>query len=142
MKKLQTGFLLSFIIIALFFTSCKKSGESVAPGSQKYSDAKGTYLTTNSVSWYLTKEGSGGTVHVKFAGITNADRITITTYGDGLDSEIPVTLTGSGQFTEDLPVSFSATSRATSAFQESVVLKVYKGSDILSVTLNSGNLQY
>jgi len=142
MKKLQTGFILPAVIIVLFISSCKKGSEGVAPGSQKYSDAKGTYVTTNSLSWYLTKEGNGGTVHVKFTGVTNADRITITTYGDGLDSEIPITLIGNSQFNEDIPVSFSAASRSTSAFQESTVLKAYKGSDVLSVTLNSGNLQY
>jgi hypothetical protein len=142
MKKLQTSFIVSAVVIALFFTSCKKSNEGVSPGSQKYSDAKGTDITTDAVKWYLTTEGNGGTVHIKFSGTTNADKITITTNGDGLSSDIPITITSSGQFTEDIPVSFSAAARATAPFQESTVLKAYKERDILSVTLNSGNLQY
>jgi hypothetical protein len=142
MKKLQTSFILSAVVIALFFTSCKKSNEGVSPGSQKHSDAKGTYITTDAVKWYLTREGSGGTVHIKLSGATNADKITITTNGDGLNSDIPISITSNGQFAEDIPVSFSAGSRATAPFQESTVLTAYKGSDTLVVTLNSGSLQY
>jgi hypothetical protein len=142
MKKLQTFLRLSIVIIALFLNSCKKNTDAINPGSQRYSDANGTYLTTNTVTWYLTTEGSGGTVHVKLSGVTNADKITITTHGDGLNSDIPIALTSNGQFTEDIAVSFSAASRSIAPFQESTVLKAYKGSDVLSVTLNSGNLQY
>jgi len=142
MKKLQTILILPAVVATLFLNSCKKEVPAVNPGAQKYSDVRGTYITTNAVTWYLTTEGSGGTVHVKLAGVTNAEKITVTTYGDGLNSEIPMTMSGDGSFTEDIPVSFSATSRATGPFQESTVLKAYKGSDVFSVTLNSGNLQY
>jgi len=137
----QTNFKILILLIAFTFSACSKKNDPTING-KKYADARGTYVTVSNADWYLTTQGSGGTVNLKVSGATNADKITITTYGDGLNSDINMSMGSNGQFTQDIPVSFSATSRSTSTFQQSTTLKAYRGTDILVVTLNSGNLSY
>jgi hypothetical protein len=133
--------LINFSVMALLaLTSCKKD-DHLDPGTNKHSDAKGTYLN-ESTTWYLTREGSGGTVHVKFSGKTNADSVKIVTAGDGLASEVKITLSSMKTFSEDVPVSFSHGAVQTGTFTSSATLKAYKEGDILIVTLKSGSLSY
>ena len=131
------------LVVLLFgvsFAACKKNDPVVA--GKKYSDAKGTYIAIDSARWYLTKEGSGGEVHFKAFGTTNADKLVITTSGDGLQTDINIPI-GTGQyFGQDVVMSFSVTARQTDNFQENAVLTAYKGSDTLKAVLPSGNLHY
>jgi hypothetical protein len=131
------------LVVLLFgvsFSACKKSDPVVA--GKKYSDAKGTYIAIDSARWYLIKEGSGGEVHFKASGTTNANKLTITTSGDGLLTDINIPVGTDQRFSQDVVMSFSVTARQTDNFQESAVLTAYKGSDTLKVVLPSGNLHY
>jgi len=131
-----------FIITGLLlaFAGCKKSNDLSANG-QIYTDAKGTKVIVNTANWYLTRQGNGGTVNLKLSGTTNADRITITTYGDGLASDYGVKITG-GQFNADAGISFSVTAVPAGTFQSSTTLKAFRGTDTLVTKLNSGDLHY
>jgi hypothetical protein len=141
MKLRQSYFKILILLIAFTFSACSKKDAPAISGT-KYTDARGTYVTVSNADWYLTTQGSGGMVNLKVSGATNADKITVTTYGDGLYSDINMSVGSNGQFTQDVTISFSATSRSTSTFQQSTTLKAYRGTDTLVVTLKSGNLSY
>jgi hypothetical protein len=127
--------------LLLFATACKKDNIPDVAGD-KYSDDKGTYVILSNAKWYLTKENQGGRVNLQLSGVTNADRMVMTTYGDGLNSENSLVISADKQFSNDMVISFSVSSRQTDAFETSVTLKVYKGNDILKVPLKSGPLKY
>ena len=138
MKELKTNFKLTILLAVLLFTACKKND---AVAAKTYSDASGTYVVLSTPDWYLTRQGNGCTVNLKLAGGTNADRVTITTAGDGLQEDYNIGMQNS-QFNEAVGISFSATAVPSGTFQESTTLKAYKGNDILVVTLASGDLHY
>lgn len=128
------------LLISLFFAACKKNDPVIT--GKKYNDAKGTYIAIDSTRWYLTTLGNGGEVHVKISGSTNADKLVITTYGDGVNMDNNITIGSNRQFIEDTGMSFSVTARQTDTFQENARLTAYKGTDTLKITLASGNLHY
>lgn len=134
--------LLNLLAIALITvaSSCKKDDNAPA-GTTKHTDASGTYLNEKN-SFYLTREGSGGTVHIKFSGNTNADSVKYQTSGDGLISDVKIDLGSGKAFDVDTPISFTATSVPGGTFTSALTLKAYKGKDVLTVTLQSGNLSY
>jgi len=109
---------------------------------KKYSDARGTYIAIDSSRWYLIKLGSGGEVHFKASGTTNADKLVITTSGDGLMTDVNIPVGTDQRFSKDAVMTFSVTARQTDNFQENAVLTAYKGNDTLKVVLPSGNLHY
>jgi len=129
------------ILFAILFSACGKNNDP-APAGKVYNDAKGTSIIVSSVSWYLITQGNGGEVHIKIAGTTNAGRLVLTTYGDGLQTDINIDIDNNHRFSEDAVMSFSATSRQTDTFQENALVTAYKGSDTLKATLPSGNLHY
>lgn len=129
------------LLIAILFAACTKNNDP-APAGKIYNDAKGTYVAVSNASWYLTTQGNGGEVHLKVAGTTNADKLLITAYGDGVQTGVNIAIGANHQFTEDVVMSFSATSRQTGAFRENAILTAYKESDTLKATLASGDLHY
>src|SRR5665213_962149 len=128
------------LLFGLSFAACKKS-DMVVTG-KKYSDARGTYIAIDSSRWYLIKLGSGGEVHFKASGTTNADKLVITTSGDGLMTDVNIPVGTDQRFSKDAVMTFSVTARQTDNFQENSVLTAYKGNDTLKVVLPSGNLHY
>jgi len=133
-----------FISLFLLFISCSKSTDT----SVVYANAKGNIsITFTSDAWTAAKTSAGiGTVNLKIAGSTNGERVTITTYGDlsdGLISDDIVKLDSKLNFNESVLISTKSTEVSTTvAFKASTDIKVYRGDDVLIVTLKSGNLTY
>jgi hypothetical protein len=129
------------------FTACSKDEDSLNPkdypNSQVYNSAKETTLIVTSAEWYLTKASNGGgDVHLKITGVTNGDRLTIENYGDGLKDDVDVELDSNKNFNKEIIISFFATSLPTGEFEKSTSIKVYRGSDVLTVDLKSGKLKF
>ena len=128
---------LTFICACLLLiTSCKKN--NTLPG-QSYHGAGGSYVNFSSIKWYITNDSGSTTLNLNIAGDTNADKLTMTTSGDGLISEVTILLK-SGKFTQDTPVTFTHTVAIT--MQASTQVTVYKGSDKLVVPLESGVVNF
>lgn len=112
-----------------------------------YKNSKGTLITITNSLWYTTTTNSNsfGLVNLAITGSTNADRITVLTSGDGVLSEQNILLKTDKSFKSDtVVISFSHFSGTlpTTVFEKSTVIRAYKGSDTLSVILNSGKLKY
>lgn len=133
--------------ILFAFTACSKDEDSLNPkdypNSQVYTSDKGTTLIVTGAEWYLTKTNNGsGDVHLKVAGVTNGDRLTIQTHGDGLISDDNLELDSNKSFNKEVIIGFFATSLPAGEFENSTTIKVYRGSDVLTVDLKSGKLKF
>jgi hypothetical protein len=118
-----------FILFLFVLTSCTKNEDPI--------------LNITSSEWRLERLYiTGGLVQLKIAGSTNADKVTINTYGDGLLSERDIELDSKKQFNADITISFSVTSVRSEEFVVSTVVKAYKKNEILQVTLTSDKLKY
>jgi hypothetical protein len=120
--------LVYFTFLFLAFAACKKNDDPT--------------LNVTRAEWYLERMNSGGAVHLILEGTTTADGMTIRTYGDGVVFDKDVLLDSKGHFSEDVVISFSVTSVPTEEFVQSTDLKLYKQSNMITVTLTSGKLKY
>jgi len=146
--------LVSCIILAFASCStCNSTDLSVAftrnenDSVRIYKDSKGTIITITNSLWFTTTTNSKsfGLVNLAITGSSNADRVTVLTSGDGVLSEQDILLETDKSFKPDtVGISFSHFSGAPPAteFERSTVIKAYKGSDTLTVTLKSGKLKY
>jgi hypothetical protein len=115
---------------------------ALASCSKKENNSPATLSITNS-QWYLTRTNyGGGMVNLKIVGSTNGDKVTIRTYGDGVRSDENVELDSKKRFNKDIVISFTATSVPSGEFEVSTKIMAYKGTDTLTVPLNSGILKY
>ena len=84
------------VIVFLFFSGCSYESPVVA-------------LTH--IEWYTTTEKIDGLtfgfIHLSISGVTNGDKITVMTYGDGVILEYEVTLDENNQFNEDVVIAFT-----------------------------------
>lgn len=134
--------------ILFAFTACSKDEDSQDPtidypNSKVYTSANGTMLVLHSAEWYLTKTSNGGgNVCLKIAGLTNADKVTIENYGDGVIDNVDVELDSKKSFTKDTVICFFATTLPSGEFEKSTTIKVSRGSDVLTVDLKSGKLKF
>jgi hypothetical protein len=119
-----------FLILALIvFASCTKKEEPV--------------LNITDTEWYLDRNIlGGGSVHLIIEGYANADKVTVRTSGDGVISDVNVEMDSEKYFSKNVVISFTATGVPEGEFEVSTVVKAYKGSNVLSVPLSSGKLQY
>lgn len=125
----------------LVFSSCSKDDESGVK-NKMYSDANGTFLNVSTQSqWSVVKTTSGGSVHYNFIGTTNADKVTVTPNTTGVEEAQTVTLASDKSFSQDFTLS-SFNGNQSGQVNQSITLNAYKGSDILTVNLNSGSLSY
>jgi hypothetical protein len=117
-----------FTFLFLALASCKKNDDPT--------------LFLRRAEWYLERISSGGTVHLILEGTTTADGMTVRTYGDGVVFDMDVPLDSKGHFSDDVIISFSVTSVPAEEFVLSTDLKIYKKSNVITVTLTSGKLKY
>jgi|GEM_PF-2312338 hypothetical protein len=138
------GKLLSVASIALLFASCSKNDEAGVK-FKNYSDANGTYVNLSTQSqWSVVKTNSGGTIHYNFIGTTNADRVTITpnnTATTTVEDAQAVTLGTDKSFSQDFTIS-SFTGSPSGQVNQNLIINAYRGNDILTVNVNSGQLNY
>ena len=115
-------------LLSLAFSSCTKNDDPTLELSRE--------------EWYLERLNTGGAVHLVIEGTTNADKITVKTFGDGLISDHEIDIKLSNHFEEDIVISFSVSSVPTSEFELSTDLKIYKKTNMITVTLTSDKLKY
>jgi hypothetical protein len=120
--------LVYFTFLFLALASCKKKDDPT--------------LNVTRAEWYLERMNSGGTVHLILEGTTTANGMTVRTYGDGVVFDKDVLLDSKGHFSDDVVISFSVTSVPAEEFVLSTDLKIYKQSNMITVTLTSGKLKY
>ena len=128
------------ISILMILQSCKKSNEQ--PAAQTYTSTKGTTLTLQKADWYTKRNNNGGVVYLKLIGYSNAEKITVRTIGDGLITDYPLDLDANKYFNQDVAISFTESGVQSGKFSESTKLTAYRGTDTLTVTLNSGASVY
>ena len=110
------------------FTSCKKVDDAT--------------LSITTSQWYLTRDIYGdGFVNLKVLGSTNGDKVMILTSGDGVLYWERVDLDSKKNFNTDIGIGFFH-EVPTAEFEMSTRVMAIKGSDTLSVPLNSGKLKY
>ena len=133
--------------VALLLMSCEKDDN--INSAQVFNNTKGTTLSITNSKWYTTKTGNKGNtfgaVNLSIAGSTNADKIEIVTYGDGLIGEQTLTLDSEKNFKKDtIVISFLhfSDSIPTTEFESTTKIYAYKGLDTLIVNLKSCKLHY
>jgi hypothetical protein len=132
--------------LSIVFAACTKD-ESISHTKNKNNTESTTLNLTNS-NWFTTNETHSakvfGYVYLSISGTTNADKVTIETYGDGDRSDFELILDSKKNFRNDsICISFTVSSNLPSyEFECSTVLKAIKGSDTSVVKLNSGKLKY
>jgi hypothetical protein len=117
-----------FIFLFLALASCTKNDDP-------------DLMVTRS-EWYLERINNGGAVHLVIEGTTTAEKVTVKTYGDGSITDKNIELDSKNHFSDDVVISFSVTAVPTEEFTVSTDLKIYKKTDMITVTLTSGKLKY
>ncbi len=138
------------VLIGLtILTSCSKEAENKTESitncqveDSTYSNSNNTYIHLAPQEWYLSKHNSFLSVKAFISGSTNADSITIRTYGDGLIMDTEIELNPEKEFGKDITVSFTSAPVTGKEFTPSTKLVVYKDSDTLHVKLKGCTLLY
>jgi len=142
--KVNLKYSIPFVLFAsLFFAACKQEN-GLPPGNSiagtKYSDTSGTFVAITSISWTIAALADGNTVFLNIAGNTNADEVTVRAGNSLVDYPISsqnqylFNVNGLGISIGEYPASM--------IFQQSTILKAYRGTDTLKVTLTSGNVEF
>lgn len=142
---------LSFILV---FASCKKDDTTeptnvVTDSTMFYTDAQGTFVRLTNAKWFTVRNGSFykgfSFVNLSIAGSTNADKVSIETYGDGAGGDLYLVIDSNKNFKKDsIIISYIHYNDTlpTYEFERYTRLKAIKGTDTLRATLYSGKLKY
>ena len=102
-------------------------------------------LSLSYVEWYTTTEEIGnltfGYVYLSLSGFTTGDKVTVTTYGDGIIDESELDLDQDKKFSQDIVIKFTHEADNTPR-KYSTVLTAYKGSNTTKISLESEELTY
>ena len=115
-------------LLLLAFTSCTKNDDPA--------------LRLTREEWYTVRMDYGGSVHLIIEGTTNADRVTVTTYGDGLISDHEIDIKWNNHFKADVGISFIVSKVLPGEFVSSTELKIHKKTNMITMTLTSDKLNY
>jgi len=105
----------------------------------------GPIISLSNVEWYTTTEVMGeltfGHVHLELSGSTTGDKVTVTTYGDGIISEFELDLDQDKTFSQDIIIKF--THEADDIPRKySTVITAYNGDSTTTLNLESAELTY
>lgn len=121
-----------FIIIS-FVLSCSSCSDNTP------------ILTLNHIDWYTTTEKINdltfGYVHLSISGVTNGDKVTVVTYGDGVISEQELDLDQENKFNQDIIIKFTHTADNVPTIYNTVIT-AYKGNNSTKINLESEELAY
>jgi len=127
MKKV---FILITVLFLIFFTGC-------------YSNLPN--LTLSKVEWYTTTEKYNdltfGFIHLKVSGLTEGDKVTVITYGDGVITEQELDLDLEKHFNQDVIIKFTHMADNEPRIHTTVIT-AYKGCRYIKVNLKSEELTY
>ena len=117
------------ILLIVAITSCTKNDDPTIKLTRE--------------DWYTVKLNKGGSVRLNLEGTTNADKITVTTFGDGLISDQELDINMFNHFKADVGISFIVTSKPlTGKFVSHTELKIYKNTNMTTLALTSDSLTY
>ena len=126
---MKNYFLILFLLVS--FSACRKD------------NTDRVFVNLTSTQWYISKDGGNFvSLHLKIAGNTNGDKVTIKTIGDGLNADLALDLTANKTFNQDVAIAFTAGGASPGAFNISTQIMTHKGSAIKITTLNSGVINY
>lgn len=141
--KSLTPFLIS---ILLGFTACKEaqySTNAVETGSKLKLEIYDSYWFAKAVK---VRSGMFGHVFLVIKGKTNAERMTVKTYGDGIRSNYPIKIDSAGMFNDTIPISFTHFSGVLElplgVPRQETRLYAYLGEEWTAKTFSSGDLMY
>lgn len=116
--------------LLLLFVSCNNDSTDV-----------NITITGSEWSAYITDDGFGE-IHLNIAGSTDADTVTVTTYGDGEIADYTLSLDSGKNFNEDVVISFTHSPVSDTAIKRTTIIKAYKDSSVKEILLESPDLYY
>lgn len=118
------------MLLSLLFSGCSYDEPKVALTHIEW------HTTTETIDGFIY-----GFVHVSISGTTNGDKVTITTYGDGVILEKEIHLDQNNQFNEEVTIAFTHMADDGPRIY-STTLTAYKGSRFNKIDLVSDGLTY
>lgn len=122
---------LALLVVVMNFTGCN-------------SDKKAK-ISIEKAEWSTEKESVGelmfGKVKLHISGSTNCERVTVMTYGDGIPSEVELTVK-SGKFEGSEIIEFTSSAVTGAAVEAGTIVKGYNGDDEKEIEIESENLTY
>ena len=102
-------------------------------------------LSLSNVEWYTTIEEIDnmvfGNVHLNLSGSTTGDKVTVITYGDGINDELELALDQDKKFSQDIVIKFTHAADNIPR-KYSTVLTACEGSNTTKISLESEELTY
>lgn len=136
---------LCLIILVIILSGCRTSKSS----EKNRKDKEKIVLDISECTWVtlLTKSPQAmvGYVNLVVHGKTNAARLTVRTYGDGLWGDQELKIEPDGKFNDTIGISFTYFSSPpvfTVPINSRTVLKAYLGTATMDTTVTSGPLYY
>jgi hypothetical protein len=121
-----------FIGLVVVLVACSKEDKAI--------------MDITSSKWFTTTGNGFGDVNLVISGSTNADKVLVECYGDGLITEKNVVLDSKNNFSNDTCqlsfFYFGIANIPTEVFTRSAKVRAIKGTDTLLVVLKSGDLKY
>lgn len=81
-----------------------------------------------------------GYTELTLSGTTNADKLSVDTFGDGVKSEYAIA-SANGHFNDKVVIEFTHAADST-VFTASTALHAYKNNQVIDIPINSPNLKY
>ena len=137
--------IICLIILIAALNGCKelKNSTSKNPNSKKIE------IKIYQAFWFTKTEklthAIVGHVNLAIKGKTNAERITIRTFGDGVISDQNLNINPNGLFNDTIEICFNYISPIpdhTITKDSKTILKAYLGTETIDTTFTSGSLQY
>ena len=140
------------IVIIVFLVSCKAISflvdKDVNTNTHVNTYTNKIAVNISNATWFTktlkTPGSTFGTVYLAIAGITNAERLTIRTYGDGRVGDRNIKLDANGIFNDTIDISFTHAipPQNSTPKYSSTILMAYLGTEIKDTTLTSDALFY
>ncbi len=102
-------------------------------------------LTLTHVHWYTSSESINnltfGYVHLEISGLTNGERMTVLTHGDGVISELELVVDQDGHFSQNVVIQFTHVADDIPRIY-STIITAYQGNHFTRISLESEELVY
>jgi len=136
---------LCFFVFIIVLTGCKELKYSTNNTANK----KNIVLNISKSDWFTSNEKTRnamvGHVNLAIKGNTNAERLTVRTFGDGLGGDRDLKIDTNGMFNDTIEISFTYFSSPpdySASKYSQTLLKAYLGKEMIDTTLISGPLYY
>ena len=120
--------LLFSILIVFYCISCDTNDDHIE-------------LNITKSEWSTEVIEDFGHVYLDIEGETNAEMLTVRTYGDGVIFDCELNLDNEGCFQDTIMISFMH-NPITYSFTASTIIRAYKNTKIKEITLESGELSF